>query len=369
MKLWEVKGVRGGQFLQINMFYDLSIPWFSNPAETQRTLAFLSSLDYSTVALNSIPLSPPPFAAQHTSPIPSPLPFPISPKLRILTRLTLPIPSPSSIPRLATLAPHYDILALRPTCEKTLFFASQAQECDLISFDLSLRYPFHFRPKLFSTALARGLKIEICYSGGALGGQDANARRNLIGNATSLIRATRGRGIVISSEARRALGVRGPWDVINFAAIWGMGAERGREAIGEAARDVVVQAEMKRRSFRGVVDVLYGGEKPAQQEKTVEEKGNSKGKGKRKADAMLLDEKDVREKPLSKTQIKKRAKKARLEAEEAAKSTQKHVEQPGQVEAQNSLQPNEGVPLAAKDGELGLPEAVVSGKDKDITTT
>ena len=337
------------------MFYDLSIPWASNPAEVQRTLAFLSSLDYTTVALNSIPLSLPPSADQHTSPIPSPLPFPVPPKLRILTRLTLPIPSPSSIPRLAPLATHYDILALRPTCEKTLLFSSQALECDLISFDLSLRYPFHFRPKLFSTALARGLKIEICYSGGALGAQDANARRNLIGNATSLIRATRGRGIVISSEARRALGIRGPWDVINLAAVWGLGAERGREAIGEAARDVVVQAEMKRRSFRGVVDVIYGGEKPVQQERPIEEKGHKKGKAKRKADAMLLDEKEVPDRPLSKTQMKKRAKRARLEAEEAlkaeeaAKSVAEHMEERVQEKAQNGPQPNESVSTASKD--------------------
>ena len=356
------------------MFYDLSIPWTSNLAEIQRTLAFLSSLDYTTVALNSIPLSPPPSSAEHAPPIPNPLPFSIPPKLRILTRLTLPIPSPSSIPRLATLTAHYDILALRPTCEKTLLFSSQAPECDLISLDLSLRYPFHFRPKLFSTALARGLKIEICYSGGVFGAQDASARRNLIGNATSLIRATRGRAIVISSEARRALGVRGPWDVINLATVWGLGAERGREAIGEVARDVVVQAEIKRRAFRGVVDVLYGGEKPVQQEKAVDEKGHKMGKGKRKADAMLLDEKEVPEKPLSKTQIKKRARKARLEAEEAtraeeaAKNVDENVEERGQEKAQNVPQ-SEGVSTATRDGEQGLPKAATNGGVVSATTT
>ena len=121
-----------------------------------------------------------------------------------------------------------------------------------------------------------------------------------------------------------------------------MGPERGREAIGEMARDVVVQAEMKRRAYRGVVDVVYGGEKPVQQEE-VGEKVGKKEKGKRKADAVLLDEREVVEKPLSKTQMKKRAKKARLEAEEAAKAGEAGKEGEENVTEKNGQAAQEGV--------------------------
>lgn len=86
-------------------------------------------------------------------------------------------------------------------------------------------------------ALQRGIFLEINYSASLT---DVVARRNLVGNAAALIRAARGRGIVISSEARKALGVRAPFDVINLATLWGLSQEKGREAVGELARTVVV---------------------------------------------------------------------------------------------------------------------------------
>ena len=144
------------------------------------------------------------------------------------------------------------------------------------------------------------------------------ARRNLIGNATQLIRATRGKGIIISSEAHRALACRGPWDVVNLAAVWGLGQERGREAVGREVRAVVVQAEMKRRSYRGVVDVVYGGEKPEATAKNMGggATGTGPGKGKRNADDMQNGSAghDEVANPVSKREQKRQAKKARLEA-------------------------------------------------------
>ena len=134
-------------------------------------------------------------------------------------------------------------------------------------------------------------------------------------NATSLIRALRGRGVVVSSEARRVGACVGPWDAINLAAVWGLKQEVGREAVGRAARSVVVQARMKRTSFRGVVDVIYGGEKPAPVEDVVAgNKTIKQGANKRKALETSTEGGEGEEKPLSKRQQKKRAREARLEA-------------------------------------------------------
>ena len=189
----------------------------------------------------------------------------------------------------------------------------------MISLDLTMRFPFHFKHKTLSTALQRGIKFEICYAPGILP-SNSSARRNLISNATQLIRATRGKGIVISSETKRAVGCRAPWDVINLATVWGLGQERGREAIAQEARSVVVQAEMKRRSYRGVIDVLYGGEKPGLVANMA--KGNSGGKEQetttgngQKRKAGLTDESMQTEeaRPLSKREQKRQAKKAKLE--------------------------------------------------------
>ena len=144
------------------------------------------------------------------------------------------------------------------------------------------------------------------------------ARRNLIGNATELIRATRGKGIVISSEAKRALACRGPWDVINLAAVWGLGQERGREAVGRESRSVVVQAEMKRRSFRGVIDVVYGGERPKSNPTDPKKEKATTGVAKEKRKAGVMDDGASGQadnlKPVSKREQKRKAKIARLES-------------------------------------------------------
>ncbi|EDN96036.1 hypothetical protein SS1G_12242 [Sclerotinia sclerotiorum 1980 UF-70] len=151
--------------------------------------------------------------------------------------------------------------------------------------------------------------------------EDANARKNFISNCLGIFRATRGRGIVISSEAKTALGVRGPADVVNLMAVWGLGRERGMEGLGDTPRSVVINEGLKRSSFRGVVDVVYGGERSATKEAEISEtqknKANNgdKGKGKRKAE----DSKEVKEN--EPPQISKRqAKKQRMEALKATES-------------------------------------------------
>ena len=96
---------------------------------------------------------------------------------------------------------------------------------------------YYFKHKTVGLAIQRGIFLEINYSASI---NDITARRNLIGNAAALIRATRGRGIVISSEARKALSVRGPFDVINLATLWGLSQDKGREAVDGLPRLAVV---------------------------------------------------------------------------------------------------------------------------------
>lgn len=255
-----------------------------------------------------------------------PAPPPNAPKsLTLLTRVNLTLTDTSQNARIAPFAQSYSLVAIRPTNEKTFSLACTSLDCDLISLDLSARLPFHFKFKTVAAAVSRGVRLEICYGPG-ITGSGFEARRNLIGNATALIRATRGgRGIIISSEAWRALGVRAPWDVVNLACVWGLQQERGREAVSEEARKVVALAELKRRSWRGTVDVIYGGELKAAKSSEAKNEGGKKNAGsstqtpgkdgnaaKRKASGEVPAEES--EKPISKREMKRRAKKARLEA-------------------------------------------------------
>ncbi|KAI9850238.1 MAG: hypothetical protein M1838_005964 [Thelocarpon superellum] len=195
-------------------------------------------------------------------PIPKILSPPAPASLRLIRRCTFTLSDPSQNHRLSTLSSHYDLLAVRPTTAAALQQACQHLDpVGLISLDMTVRHPYHFKHSLCRAATARGIRFEICYAPSILA-TDTAARRNLISNATQLIRATRGRGIVLSSEAPTAVGLRAPIDVINLATVWGLSTDRARQAIETEARATVVLADMRRTSWRGVVDVVDGGDLP-----------------------------------------------------------------------------------------------------------
>ena len=296
-------------------FYDLNVPLNSNPQELSRTLAFHAELGFTQIAVaisivGKIPATLPPVSVESIK---------IPKSVSLLTRLTLHIHDPSQNHRLAQLQSAYNLIALRPTTEKALGLCCTSLECDLISLDFSVRLGYPLKFKTAASAIRRGIRFEICYSPGITSGSDA--RRNLISGATALIRATRGRGIIISSEARSALGLRGPWDVVNLAVVWGINQERGKEAVCEEARKVIQLARLKRESYRGVVDVIYGGEK-------VEDRPNGRDKSslingvKRKAidisGGASQMEQTADERPLSKSQKKKLEKKQKRAPLESA---------------------------------------------------
>lgn len=333
-------------------FHDLNVPYTTNHATLSHTLAFHAELGYSVIALS--------ISASATGKLPTvPPQVPVSslnlPKTvsTVLTRLTVTIADAAQNHRLASLQPHYSLLALRPTTQKALQLCCGSLECDLISLDLSQRLPFILKFSTVASALQRGVRFEICYSPGTQGGGNGDARRNLISGAAALIRATRGRGIILSSEARDALSVRGPYDVINLAQVWGLGQERGKEALCEEAEKVVTLAGLKRTSFRGVVNVVQGGGErsgkeavtapkwppPTQQKAGSDIVGHAAPKEiaapngiKRKASttsltgpATVVTQVAV-EKPLSKREMKRRAKKARLEGKAGPDGTETSVQ-------------------------------------------
>lgn len=316
---------KGGLSQRDMTFYDLNLPYGKNDTNLARTLAFEHELGYNVVALNHTISGKLP--TDNACIIPNPLPFKdLPPKLEILRRLTIVLSEPLQNARLNALAKEYDLLALRPTDERTLQLACSSLDCDIISMDFTLRLPFFFKFKMLSEALKSGKRFEICYAGGVLG--DGQARRNLISNSTQIIRATRGgRGLVMSSSATAAVGLRGPWDVVNLAAVWGLGQERGYEAISKEARAVVVTAALKRTSYRGVISVVQGGEKPLPAPvenggaKNGPVKGNQSAGGQKRKAEVLGNEDSGKgaqgEQPLSKTQMKKRAKLAKIEAEKS----------------------------------------------------
>ncbi|KAI6251444.1 putative ribonuclease P protein subunit 3 [Erysiphe necator] len=245
------------------MTYDLNIPWSPTitPLSLERTITFLSDLGYQTLALT---YTQPDHSlnSKHSNLIPINFSFDIPPKVTLLRRCTIVYSDPAHNYRLQSISQQFDILAIRPTNEKA-FLAScvTITEHSIISLDLTIRYPFHFKPKPLMTAIKRGIKIEISY--GQCIGADAVGRRNFISNTMSIFRCTSGRGLIISSEAVNAVSCRGMHDLVNLFGVWGLSKEKAIEGLGKNPREVVVNEGMKRTGFRGVIDVIDGGAEPS----------------------------------------------------------------------------------------------------------
>ncbi|KAK0384192.1 hypothetical protein NLU13_8280 [Sarocladium strictum] len=240
------------------MLYDLNIHWSPSTTDAQllQTLTLASSLGYGTVALSHTLTLPLP--SQFKKPLPDVPASNGQTKLPlVLHRATLPLSDPSaSNYRIPSLAAFYDILAVRPLTKDAFHNACLTLDVPLISLDFTQHFPFHFRPKPCMAAVNRGVRFEICYSQVLNPNADARARANFISNATSLIRATGGRGIILSSEASSALLLRGPADVVNLMSVWGLSNDKGLEAIRATARGVVVNEGIRRSGFRGVIDMV-----------------------------------------------------------------------------------------------------------------
>ncbi|KAG8407668.1 RNA-binding RNA processing protein rpp1 [Metarhizium acridum] len=61
---------------------------------------------------------------------------------------------------------------------------------------------------------------------------------------------------MISSEAKTALSLRGPADVVNLLNVWGLAKEKGLEGLRSIPRSIVVNEGIKRNGFRGVINVI-----------------------------------------------------------------------------------------------------------------
>lgn len=152
--------------------------------------------------------------------------------MQVLKRITLHIDNKNQLSMLASRNPillGYDLVAACPGNEKLFHTCLEDANIDIISLDFAQRIPFPFRNKTISLGIQNGIQFEIQYSAALKGTSilqaftneyssllDQSARRNMITNALNLVRATKGRNIILTSAAQKALDLRGPYDITNL---------------------------------------------------------------------------------------------------------------------------------------------------------
>ncbi|KAG7218017.1 hypothetical protein INR49_020680 [Caranx melampygus] len=246
------------------------------------------SVGYSTVAINYV-FEP---VTKKKQQIPTPMPInelidqlPIvqgrSRPIRVLNRLTIVMSDPShyvsddEFNLISLVLPlerdiyrgktpeyrNFDLLAVHPTTEKLFHGACTTYEVDIISITVTEKLPFIVKRAPVNAAIDRGLVFEVSYAAAI---RDSTMRRYTIANSNSLMECCKGRGVILSSAAQKALELRGPYDVTNLypAALYG----DAKEAVTSTCRSVLLHAETRKTASGIMLTMKSDGGRSCQEE-------------------------------------------------------------------------------------------------------
>ncbi|KAI9501263.1 RNA-binding RNA processing protein rpp1 [Coemansia spiralis] len=178
--------------------------------------------------------------------------------VRVLRRLTLVVSDASHGQSLASsvsgVVGEYDIVAVRPTSEKLLLSASSGvwDAVDLISLDMGSRWGFFAKHKTVGQALGAGYAFEISYKPALT---DSATRQQWVSNAASIIRVTRGKGVVWTSGACQAFDVRAPCDVVALGEVLQLNSDLSKRALSSNSRAVLLHAFTRASTLKAVISV------------------------------------------------------------------------------------------------------------------
>ncbi|BGP19511.1 hypothetical protein JCM10213_006331 [Rhodosporidiobolus nylandii] len=132
----------------------------------------------------------------------------------------------------------------------------------LITLDPSTspRLPFPLKRGLISSLSRAGVGFELILRGvtrqdepGEQPGEAGRRRRNWIAGAREVVRATEGKGVVVSSGAHRAGEMRGSEDLINLCSLIGLPPSAAKDTLTVNPQRSVLRGLSLRQTYRGVL--------------------------------------------------------------------------------------------------------------------
>lgn len=221
-------------------YHDLFIKWKSDVKDLNRSKSIqemISEAEYTVLALNY---------SLHQRPFPI---LPQSPYTK--TRLTIKANFSQLLNDTESLS-RFDLITARPETEADFHYCCIQGELDIISLKLHERLQMKIKLNLVQEAIRRGIMFEVCY-GKAV--KDVNARRIFIANASNLVKATKRKNIVLSSQAEDLFEQRAPWDVINLACLLGLSIEEAHKTIVDNPA-IALEHGRARKVFKSTVEVV-----------------------------------------------------------------------------------------------------------------
>jgi len=173
-------------------------------------------------------------------------------KMKCLRRVTLKLQHVSDTSIVSKLVGLFDLVAVMPSTEET-FLSACDLNVDILSLPAS-RECMYFTRKRRSLQQAgkRGIAVELCYN--------CDQARYFLTIASQVCETLDGKYLIVSSNAREWMGLRGSYDVMNLIiAEWGFNYEKARACFDANAKYCLLQAHNRRHAIRGAVEVISQG--------------------------------------------------------------------------------------------------------------
>ena len=125
---------------------------------------------------------------------------------------------------------NYDILAVKPTTEKTFVESCTSILTDIITFDFSKKLDFKLHIPTLRTAINRGVYFEINVST-LLNDNDVVDKQRFVSNATDLTLFTKGKNIIISSGTVKDELFKSSNDLVTMGILLGLSRKKAYESV------------------------------------------------------------------------------------------------------------------------------------------
>ena len=143
----------------------------------------------------------------------------------------------------------YDVVAAQPSDAAGLgaiLGAGGGASIDIVSLDLSSgRLPFPLAQRDVAAVLGAGMVFELRYAPAV---RDAALRRAFFTHAATLLRVTRGAGLLLTSGARNALELRSPRAVAAIASLAGFSLQQAHAALTAAPAAALAHAARRKQA-------------------------------------------------------------------------------------------------------------------------
>ncbi|KAN0042887.1 hypothetical protein ACTA71_010518 [Dictyostelium dimigraforme] len=135
----------------------------------------------------------------------------------------------------------YDIISVVPYDVSVFNAACNSNEIDIITIDTFSK--FIIKPERVRQCIGKGIFIEILY--GNLFGMDAD-RVAFFQIASSLVRSSFGKNIILSSSGKSSTTLRSPYDLSNLGHLFGLTFDQAKAAVSKHPHSAVLHAITRR---------------------------------------------------------------------------------------------------------------------------